>query len=144
MRFAEELNYFYYRMSLGELRMLNVSDHSFGMSYHDQLYLNIIAYTENCTISKLAELLHITKSGATIKVGALAKRGLVEKTQSDTDGRVYHLRLSPKVSAVSDMFDGMAEDVDSMLRNRYSESEMDLFCDILRTISEYNGGIERG
>ena len=44
-----------------------------------------------CTVSTLANTLHITKSAVTIKVNELERLGMVTKTRSETDRRVIQL-----------------------------------------------------
>jgi DNA-binding MarR family transcriptional regulator len=83
MSFTDDMNYFYYRSSISELRAMHAGDYSPGLSYHSMLYLSIIAGTPSCTVSKLAEILQITRSAVTIKVKELVRRGFVEKQQSD-------------------------------------------------------------
>jgi DNA-binding MarR family transcriptional regulator len=137
MDFREAMNYFYYRSSVSELRMMHKRDHTFGVSYHSLLFLNIIAHTEDCTVSKLAEILNITKSAVTIKVNELARRGYVEKKRSGADGRVFFITLSPDMSATYEMFERMTEDTESMLSREYSQEELRLFSEILGKIADY-------
>jgi Transcriptional regulators len=125
-------------MSLNELRMMNEKDHSLGISYHSLLILNLIAYTENCTVSKLADMLQITISGAVIKVGELVKKGCVEKIQSNEDKRVFYLKISPKFADVYGKFDCITRNMDIVLKKKYSENELALFIDMLHTIAEYD------
>jgi DNA-binding MarR family transcriptional regulator len=118
--------------------MLNVSDYTHGISYHSMLYLNVIASVESCTISRLSELMQITKSGATLKVNELVKHGFVEKTQSRDDGRVFYLTLTPKIAEVYKMFDEMSEEMEHELRAKYTEREVALFTQMLGTVADYN------
>ncbi|ADY57146.1 regulatory protein MarR [Syntrophobotulus glycolicus DSM 8271] len=136
MDFLGEMNYFYLRMSLNELRMMNRQDYSSGVSYHSMLCLNVIANTENCTISKLAEALQITKSGVTIKVNELVKKGLVEKVQSVRDKRIHYLKLNPNISAIYGMFDRIGQNMEETLRKKYTENELSLFSGMLHTIAD--------
>ena len=140
MTFSEAMNYFYFRASINDLKMLNVSDYTMGISYHSMLYLNVIASVENCTITQLAELMQITKSGATIKVNELVRRGFVEKTQSTEDGRVFHLTLTRGIGDMYKMFNGMGVDIERELTEKYSAAEVELFVQMLCDVSDYQGG----
>jgi DNA-binding MarR family transcriptional regulator len=137
MTFSEAMNYFYFRASISELKMLNISDYTLGISYHSMLYLNVIASVENCTVSRLAELMQITKSGATLKVNELVKRGFVDKTQSHEDGRVFYLTLTPKIAEVYEMFNAMGGEMERELRTKYTENEISLFAKMLRDVSDF-------
>jgi DNA-binding MarR family transcriptional regulator len=137
MTFSETMNYFYFRASISELKLLNVSDYTLGISYHSMLYLNVIASVKGCTVSRLAELMQITKSGATLKVNELVKHGFVERTQSTEDGRVFFLTLTPKIAEVYEMFNHMGAEMERELRATYSKQEISLFLKMLRDVSDY-------
>ncbi|MDR0861878.1 MAG: MarR family winged helix-turn-helix transcriptional regulator [Oscillospiraceae bacterium] len=144
MTFSEAMNYFYFRASILELRALNVSDYTLGISYHSMLYLNVIASIENCTVSRLAELMQITKSGATLKVNDLVKHGFVTRTQSAEDGRVFFLTLTPKIAEVYEKFNNMGADMERDLQAKYSAREMELFAKMLCDVSDYEWGANNG
>jgi DNA-binding MarR family transcriptional regulator len=137
MNFIETMDYFFYRSSLGELRWMQRRDHSFGLSYHSLLYLNIIASMPGCTVSRLADMLGITTPGITEKVNGLVRKGLVEKTQSEEDHRVFRLNLRPDVKDMYDDWDRFSGDMETWLLEKYSKEDMALFCRILRDIAEY-------
>lgn len=100
MTITDKMNSFYYHMSLYELQMMNGSDYFNGLSYNSLLYINVIEQLEDCTVSKLAQALHITKSAVTIKINELVRQKLVLKEQSSMDKRVYYLRLSPEIANI--------------------------------------------
>jgi DNA-binding MarR family transcriptional regulator len=137
MNFIEAMNYFYYRTSLNELRWMQREDHSFGLSYHSLLYLNIIAGEPHCTVSRLAERLGISTPGVTEKVNGLVQKGLVEKVQSETDHRVFHLALRADVRDRYESWDRFSGDLEKRLRETYTERDIELFCSMLRDIADY-------
>jgi DNA-binding MarR family transcriptional regulator len=137
MDFPQLMDYLFYRGSVGELRMLNNHDYTRGISYHSMLYLNVIAYERECTVSKLAELLHITTSAAVIKVGELVRQGLVEKVRSLDDGRVHHLRLTQKTLEIYEQYSRISAETHSYLLSKYTGAELDIFNKILREVAEY-------
>jgi DNA-binding MarR family transcriptional regulator len=137
MSFADDMNYFYYRSSIGELRALHGGDYSPGLSYHSMLYLNIIAGMEACTVSKLAEVLQITRSAVTIKINEMVKRGFVEKQQSGEDGRVWLIRLTPRLRDIYAMFDRLSTKTEDALRARHDDGDMALFGQMLREVADF-------
>jgi DNA-binding MarR family transcriptional regulator len=137
MSFAEDMNYFYYRSSISELRTMHGGDYSPGLSYHSMLYLTTIAGTEDCTVSKLADILQITRSAVTIKVNELAKRGYVEKRQSSEDGRVWFIKLTPRMTDVYAMFGEMSAKTEGALREKHEDSDMALFGQMLREVADF-------
>src|SRR5574344_914703 len=96
LNLKECLEKYYYSMSMEELRSVNLVDPESKMSYNDTLYLDVIKYTEKCTVSKLADMLHVTKPTITSKVNELYAKGYLIKTRSEDDGRVVFLSLSNK------------------------------------------------
>lgn len=131
----DEMNYFYYHMSLYELQIMNGNDYYHGLSYNSILYLNVIAQMEECTVSKIAEALNITKSAVTIKINELMKLGAVIKTQSTQDKRMFYIRISPDMEKNFLIYDQMFIDVVKKLKTQYSEEQLDLFNEILHSIS---------
>jgi DNA-binding MarR family transcriptional regulator len=138
MNFITTMNYFYYRTSLNELRWMQGKDHTFGLSYHSLLYLNIIAGAPGCTVSGLADMLGITTPGVTEKVNGLVRKGLVEKAQSAEDRRVFRLKLRPDVEELYESFDRFSGELEERLREKYSPENIALFCEILRDIADYD------
>jgi DNA-binding MarR family transcriptional regulator len=136
MPFLDAMNYFYYRTSVDELRWLNGGDYN-GITYNSMLYLNVIAYTPDCTVSKLAEIVRITKPAVTIKVNELEKRGFVVKEQSSEDKRIFHLRLSSAMAEQYGMYSRLGEETEKMLCGKYSEKDVRLFSQMLRDAAEF-------
>lgn len=138
MGITEKMNGFYYHMSLYELQLMNGSDYFNGLSYNSLLYINVIEQTKNCTVSRLAEMLHITKSAVTIKINELVRQKIVLKEQSTFDKRVFYLKLSPETDELMKNYDRIFQKAEAELRHKYTEEQLDLFGDILDTISGYN------
>ena len=138
MSFIEVMNYFYYRTSISELQALHIGEYSPRLSYHSMLYLNIISEMEDCTVSKLADLLKITRSAVTIKVGELVKYGFVTKEQSKEDGRMWYIRLSPKMADIYAMFERFGVAIEIELKQKYSDGEIELFGKMLRDVADCN------
>lgn len=56
------------------------------------------------TISEFADFLGISQSNASYKVSCLQKKGYVERRQSESDGREYHLVLTKKYYDYASLF----------------------------------------
>lgn len=113
-------------------------DYFNGISYNSLLYLDVVAHHPDCTVSMLADMLKITKSGVTIKVNELVKQGYLEKTQSLKDKRVFHLSISPHINHVFDVYDNIFTAVEAEMHKRYTAKEMELFCEMLHNLTEYD------
>lgn len=137
MDIVKEVNNFYYHMALYELQVMNGDDYFHGLSYNSLLYINVIEQMEACTVSRIAETLHVTKSAVTMKINELAKQGLVIRRQSSRDKRVYYLELSPEISRVMGIYDEVFIKIEKELKKEYTEEELGQFCRIMQSISSY-------
>lgn len=137
MKFSDEIGQLYYRILLNELRLLNRSTEFPKLSYNSLLYLDLISMTPNCTISHLAQILHIAKSSVTLKINELVKQGFVIKEQSDADRRVYYLSVSPQIYDEYKNFDKTAQKAIKKLEEKYSESELELVSQMIHDFSTY-------
>jgi DNA-binding MarR family transcriptional regulator len=68
-------------------------------------YLDVIRTLENPTITKITELLNITKPTATIAINKLEDQGFLKKVQSKTDGRIFYIELSTKGKRINEAHD---------------------------------------
>ncbi|MCA5960202.1 MarR family transcriptional regulator [Blautia sp. RD014234] len=90
MDLVKEINDFYYHMALYELQVMNGNDYYNGLSYNSLLYINVMEQMEECTVSKMADVLKITKSAVTLKINELVKQGVVVKNRAKkTSGSIF-------------------------------------------------------
>ena len=140
MTITDKMNSFYYHMSLYELQMMNGSDYFNGLSYNSLLYINVIEQLEDCTVSKLAQALHIPKSAVTIKINELVRQKLVLKEQSSMDKRVYYLRLSPEIANIMGLYDEIFQKVESDLRTNIQRNSLNCLGTSCRRFQAIIGG----
>lgn len=136
MKFLDTINHFYYQMSLRELRTVKDGGRYKELTHNSMLYLDVIAQTKDCTVSKIADALGITKSAVTMKVSELVKRGILLKTQSETDKRVFYLCLHPEVQDVYDRYDNIFAAIGRKMEQKYTPEEISLFCRMLQDIAD--------
>ncbi|MDR3170726.1 MAG: MarR family winged helix-turn-helix transcriptional regulator [Treponema sp.] len=138
MSFIAAWNYFYCRTSLNELRWMHREEFPAGLSYHDMLYMNIIAITPDCTVSGLAEMLGVSTPGVTEKVNGLVRKGLVEKVRDSVDRRVFRLCLKPEIAAVYESWGRFSGEMETQLLQKYSKNDLALFTRILKDAADYD------
>ena len=136
MDLLHTLNQFFYDSSLSELRQMNTGALCPNISYNSLLYLDLIAGKSGCTVSSLAEALHISKPAVTAKVNELVTQGLVKKLQSTKDKRVYHLTLTCKVSEMYSGYAKQRQNAVELLHSKYTEEQVSLFNEMLNAIRE--------
>lgn len=134
----------YYNIVLNELRMMNKNTLYHNITYNSLLYLDLISYTENCTVSFLASVLRVAKSSVTLKVNELIKQGLVEKKQSEHDRRVYFLTVRSEILHEFKKLDQATNYAVQQVEKQYAPKEIERFCEMLDAFSNnYNEYSER-
>lgn len=135
MNLRSSLNRLYYNMTIHDIHFINRSL-SGNLSYNSVMYLDIIDFQENCTVSSLAETLRISKPAVTKKVNELIQLGYVVKTQSEKDKRVYYLRVSDEIKKSSEFYERPFERAIRKIEARYDVEHLAVLCDVLDTFSE--------
>ncbi|MEG1932241.1 MAG: MarR family transcriptional regulator [Pygmaiobacter sp.] len=138
MTLRNHLKQFGYDIAVNELRQL-ACDTGTALSYHSVMYLDIISYQAlqgECTVSSLARALHISKSAVTIKIGELMQQGLVTKTQSRRDKRIYLLRVGDEVEAILAAYGSPFERAIERIEAQFSAEQIACFCQVLQTFSK--------
>ena len=138
MNLRDSLNRYYYDTTVADLRQLGRTGGG-TLSYNSIMYLDVISYQHQqggCTLTTLADTLHISRAAATIKVGDLVKLGLVEKTRSQADRRVVYLNVTDMVASALRAYDGPFERAVQLVEARFKKEEIDTFCEILDTLSQ--------
>ncbi|WP_366249732.1 MarR family transcriptional regulator [Terribacillus aidingensis] len=137
LKLFQEIDSFYYKLALKNLRAMNKDNLYKNLSYNSLLYLEIILYNKNCTPSFLADTLHVARSAVTVKVNELVAKGLVIKSNSPTDKRVIHLRVSPEVIDDYKEIDKTLIKATREIERNFSDSEVELFIQFLQIISKH-------
>lgn len=137
MKLKENMDRFYLDMVTYELAMMNSQNPFDGITYNSMLYLDIIMYTKDCTVSHIAQKLYVAKSAVTLKVKELEKLGIVKKTQSDEDKRVFYLSVEDGVKSRYEKFDENLNSAIVEIKEKYSTQQIDQFCDMLNIFSKH-------
>lgn len=125
MDLVDSLKSLYREMSILELSSINSTEGS--LSYLDMLYLDMIYFTDDCTPSHIADTLKVARSAVTIRLNKLMKKGMIERTKSQTDGRVCYIRLTASTRKdYDDFFEQMRPSID-VLENEFTPEQIELF-----------------
>ncbi len=136
-RLIKVMDKFSHDMSISELQQLYKNREDSELSYHDTLYLNIIAAHPNkYTSSQIADLLKITRPAVTQKINELAKKGYIIRQQSEKDKRVYYLSANPKKSYYGEDYALIELKVINILIEKYGEERVAEMCDMLEHLSD--------
>ncbi len=122
-------------MDLDEFNVIRDSEIGASLPYADILQLFIIRHKDKMTISELADYMRLSRPAVTQKVNELVKKGLVIKTQSECDKRIFYLSLSDKVTENCNepRMDTVLEAVDK----EFSEEDKAIFTKILNFMADY-------
>ena len=139
MELKKELNRFYYSTALCDLRLMNQSFEDETITYNSLLYLELI-FTMNgkCTVSKIAELLYISKPAVTLKINELVKKGWVVKTLNLEDRRQNFLSINEEMMPAYKIYRRQDDLAVKKISRKYSTEDIEKFCDMLHMISDIN------
>ncbi len=139
MELRKSLDTFYYSSALCDLRLMNKQFVDKNITYNSLLYIELI-YTMNgtCTASKLAELLHVSKPGVTLKLNELMKQGLITKMPDPHDKRKHYLSVNDEAIPQYKVFRRQDSEAIKRITERFTPEEIGKFCEMLDIISEIN------
>ena len=114
------------------------------LSYKEMMYLYMIDLTEDCTVSKLADMINVSLPAVTKRINSLEERGLVQRTRSEGDGRVKTVTLSERGAALSKRMDDVFYPILDRFAERFPEEDVARFCMMLDMLSDDIEGAIRG
>ena len=106
-----------------------------SLSAMEAFSLEIIQMLDNPTVGQFADFLNISQSNATYKVNSLIKKGYLERQNSTTDRREYHLVLSEKFYRYQELMTSYEHTVLERIGERFSPEDLRKFDEMLTIIS---------
>ena len=88
------------------------------------------------TVHEFADFMRISSSNAAYKIGSLIRKGYVEKVQSESDGREYHLRPTQKYLDYYDITSSYVHKVMERIKQRFSPEDLAKMDEILTVMGE--------
>ena len=129
-------------MELRSLKDPRVLPMDSNISFKDSLFLDTIAETEGCTLSKLAEIACVTRPTVTVRIDRLEERGLVRRVRDESDGRRTILELTDGVRAVYRFEEEMLQGIVSELEARHGEESVRAFIDMVSEATSLMASIQ--
>jgi len=119
--------------SFAELESQALSESELSeLSMKQLVYLDTIARLDHPTFSDLAKSLGVSKPSVTAIVGKLMNRGYVEKVQSTEDRRAFHVLLTDKGRALSQMHDNIHRRIAEHFTHALDDHELHQFAQLLK------------
>lgn len=106
-----------------------------SLSAMEAFSLEVINMLGQPTVGRFAEFLNISQSNATYKVNNLIKKGYLERQNSRTDRREYHLVLSEKFFNYMSLLSSYELTVMQRIRERFPREDVEKFSAMLEIIS---------
>lgn len=139
MELRKALDAFYYSTALCDLRLMNKQFVDETITYNSLLYLELIYTMEGkCTASQLADMLHVSKPGVTLKINELIRQGLVTKTPDPNDKRKNYLSVNEEAIPRYKVYRHQDNEAIRRITDRYTPEDIHKFCEMLNIISEIN------
>ena len=107
-----------------------------SLSAMEAFSLEVIKMLDQPTVGQFAEFLNISQSNATYKVNSLIKKGYLERQNSQTDRREYHLVLSEKFYNYMSLLSSYEETVIRRMKERFSDEDIAKFDEMLQIMSD--------
>lgn len=106
-----------------------------SLSAMEAFSLEVIKMLDQPTVGQFADFLNISQSNATYKVNNLIKKGYLERENSQTDRREYHLVLSEKFYNYIGLLSSYEKTVTERIVERFSEEDVKKLDEMLHIIS---------
>ena len=106
-----------------------------SLSAMEAFALEVIDMLDKPTVGQFAEFLNISQSNATYKVNNLIKKGYIERMNSTTDRREYHLVLSEKYYNYISLMSNYQIDIIERIEKRFPAEDVEKFGEMLKVIS---------
>ena len=106
-----------------------------SLSAMEAFSLEVINMLDKPTVGQFAEFLNISQSNATYKVNNLIKKGYLERENSRTDRREYHLILSEKFFRYAGLLSNYEHIVMERIKERFPQEDVEKFDQMLAIIS---------
>ena len=107
-----------------------------SLSAMEAFSLEVIQMLDAPTVGQFADFLNISQSNATYKVNSLIKKGYLERQNSTTDRREYHLILSEKDYNYRNLFANYEQKVMRRIEERFPREDVECFDRILKVMSD--------
>ena len=106
-----------------------------SLSAMEAFSLEVIDMLGSPTVGQFADFLNISQSNATYKVNSLMKKGYLERQNSVTDRREYHLVLSEKYYHYQELLTSYQHTVIQRIEERFPQADLEKLDEMLGVIT---------
>ena len=113
-----------------------VSECNHRLSATEAFSVEVIYAMQGPTIREFADFVNISQPNATYKINSLVKKGYINKVNSASDKREYHLEVTQKFLDYYRVNDCYIQEVMEKIRKRFSPEEVKQFEHVLQIMSD--------
>lgn len=93
--------------------------------------VEVIHALDEPTVNEFANFIHVSSPNAAYKVNSLIQKGYIEKIQSETDKREFHLKLTSKYYDYLDLNQSYISKVTKRIEERFTAEELEILDRVL-------------
>lgn len=97
--------------------------------------VEVIYALKNPTVAEFTNFIKVSSPNAAYKVNSLIKKGYIEKIQSETDRREYHLQVTDKYFQYYNLSQRYVQDVVKRAKEHFSKEQIEILDSMLSEIS---------
>lgn len=102
-------------------------DRELSLTTLEAFCAEIIGALDNPTINEFANFINVSAPNATYRVNSLIQKGYIEKVQSETDKREYHLRVTDKYYKYYNISQNYVDTVIERVKENCSKEDVEAF-----------------
>lgn len=102
-------------------------DRELSLTTLEAFCAEIIGALDNPTINEFANFINVSAPNATYRVNSLIQKGYIEKVQSETDKREYHLRVTEKYYKYYNISQNYVDTVIERVKENCSKEDVEAF-----------------
>ena len=111
-------------------------DQEAGLSAMETFCMEVILALNEPTVNEFASFVRISSPNAAYKINSLIQKGYVEKIQSPSDRREYHLRPTQKYMDYYNVSSAYLKSVMDRVKRRFAPEEMEQLDRMLQIVSQ--------
>lgn len=112
-----------------------VKEREGSLSAMEAFSVEVIHQLHEPTIGQFADFLNISQSNATYKINSLIKKGYIEKQNSLTDRREYHLVLAEKYYKYTGQMSTYLDKIAQKVESEFTAEEVENLSQMLHRIA---------
>jgi len=120
----EYIGNYLWQQSINNINSILSNDEKKQFNITDYYYLTIIYNMNNPNLGEVAEKLKITKPAISALVKRLTKQELIEKIQSNEDGRIYYIKVTERGRKIIEGDNAVYSQFTSLISEIISEDQL--------------------